>query len=168
MFAPDRHYLYVGSMVAIPLGLVLCALILSPDDLGLRAGQLAGLKGSGPAERGRRDRLDREREAIGRRHEAKDGLARELAEGRLTLLEAAARARDMDREDPDFPWDGFRAEGPGASDDERHCLEVIAHLRTSLPLGPAPSEELARRLEEELRRHREGGTLRLPVAPSGG
>ncbi len=53
MFAPDRHYLYVGSMVAIPLGLVLCALILSPDDLGLRAGQLAGLKGSGPAERRR-------------------------------------------------------------------------------------------------------------------
>jgi hypothetical protein len=83
-----------------------------------------------------------------------------LVEGRMSLLEAAARFRDLDRQPPDFHWDAFRNSMPGDSDDERHCREVIGFIETRLP--PRERTDLIARLEAELQAHRQQGTLRLP------
>src|SRR5258708_6340998 len=50
----------------------------------------------------------------------------DLCAGRLTLLEAATRFRELDRLLPTNLPDQFRLRFPGASDEECYCLKVIA------------------------------------------
>jgi hypothetical protein len=89
-------------------------------------------------------------------------LAEEVLEGRLGLLEAARHYRDLDEQLGPFPWEQFRRVHPGASDDERHCREVIAFVRTASSerrgADPAPVARLEAELEDLLRQ----GDLRLP------
>src|SRR5579885_1521553 len=148
MFSPDRRLVCAGGLLAVPPGLFLCALLCWPD-LGTDALEAPGLRSACPQERGRLEQLDRGLAATRRSREAKGDVARELAEGRLTLLEAAARCRAIDRRKPDFYWDGFRRGMPHASDEERHCREVIAAVRATIPLGREASDQLALRLEAE-------------------
>jgi hypothetical protein len=157
MLTLDRRFLFGSSAALILPGLVLCALIGSPRALVDRV-----LTRVFPEEQRRDAELDGQLDTVRRRTEARKALVRDLGAGRLTLLETAARFRDLDRSAPDFQWDVFRRGYPGDSDDERHCREVIRQLWAFEPLGPAPTRELARRLEGELADYLARGTLRLP------
>ena len=85
-----------------------------------------------------------------RRVRDKERLAGEVIEGRLSLAEAAARYRDLDAQPPPPNWEEFRRVYPGASDDERHCRQVIANVRLELPFHPDADPALLGRLEAEL------------------
>jgi hypothetical protein len=154
----------ITSAAALP-GLLLCLLISSPG-LPANAWDLPWLRPLVFPEQNRVcERLDHQLDAIRRREVARGALGQELAEGRLGLLEAAARSRDLDRAAPYFQWDEFRRGYPGDSDDERHCREVIELLRSrKSPPGAAPTEEQARSLEGELRDRLSRGSLRLPAS----
>jgi hypothetical protein len=91
-----------------------------------------------------------------------------VIDGRLTLLEAAARFRDLNLEPPLFCWGGFRACYPSASDDGCHCLEVIGYVRAEQRERPGTAAGIADRLEAELQEHVRRGDLRLPVPGAAG
>ena len=154
--------------MAITPALLLCVLWRLQDTAWPLMG-LAYLQCVAPEERARAERYDRHLRSFARRSDAKQEVARELASGRLTLLEAAARARDIDRAAPDFPWAGFRLADPAGPDDERHCREVIGLIRATLPHTDPATEAAARRCEADLRSHVARGTLRLPepAGPTG-
>jgi len=99
---------------------------------------------------------------VRRRSEAKAAVVWALIDGHLTLFEAAARVRDLDRASPNFQWSEFRRFFKGDSDEERHCREVIRHVWAQLPEDSPKTQELLRRLEAELRDALDHGTLRLP------
>jgi hypothetical protein len=101
-------------------------------------------------------------QGVKRRIAEKERLAREVAEGRLGLLEAAARFRDLDRQPPEFHWEAFRRTVPGASDEERHCREVIGFVRGLLLDQPGADAAVPYRLEAELRARLDRGDLSLP------
>jgi hypothetical protein len=106
--------------------------------------------------------------ALQRRVGAKVRLAREVIDGRLTLLEAAARFRDLNREPPLFAWVAFRAANPGASDDELLCREVISYVHLEQRGQPGTDAGLVARLEAELNERLERGDLHLPATDLGG
>jgi hypothetical protein len=99
---------------------------------------------------------------ITRRASEKDRLAGEVIEGRLALVKAAARYRDLDEQPPPFHWREFREGHPGASDDERHCRAVIVHVRWELLDRPGGDPALVGRLETELQDLLRRGDFRLP------
>src|SRR5262249_26591172 len=78
-------------------------------------------------------------------------VARAAAAGRLTLLEAAARLRDLRAEVP--------GGNPDACDDEYYCRDVIRRASRVLDDDPARAEEVAARLSAELEEHLRRGTL---------
>jgi hypothetical protein len=156
----DRRFLFGSLTTAAPPALLLCVLLWRPNLL--EDGSTSWLKPMFQPEQYRAEKLDRAQACAVLRMEARRAIVWDLAVGRLALLEAAARMRGLDRRNADFPWEIFRPNHPAASDDERHCLEVIEQLRAHAPLGGSPTEELALRLEEELREHLARGTLRLP------
>jgi hypothetical protein len=100
--------------------------------------------------------------AADQRAAEKYALAGEVIEGRLSLLRAAARFRDLSARPPAFNWEDFRRTYPGDSDDERHCREVIKFVRQGVQLRPGADPAVADRLEAELRGLLEHGDLRLP------
>ena len=107
------------------------------------------------------ERLDADLQAVLRRTTAKDALAREAAGGRLTLLEAAARFRDLDADLPEDYRRGWRHLAEGASDEERYCRQVIGYATMALrdrSDGPALLDRLKAQLDMALSR----GDLRLP------
>jgi hypothetical protein len=119
-------------------------------------------------EDGRSKALDQAWADTLRRMEEKPALARSLAGGRLTLLEAAARFRDLDRGASDFNVEEFRHTYPGASDDERHCREAIAWVREEVLPDAPQAEAIAQCLEAELQYHIDRGTLCLDRRPTPG
>jgi hypothetical protein len=99
---------------------------------------------------------------------AKDRLAREVAAGRLPLLEAAALFRELDRVPPSVEparLDGADASVliPGRSDAERWCQRVLAHVQAALGDRPAERAEAEDRVVAEFFRVlRADGAVRLP------
>src|SRR5262249_39287585 len=118
-------------------------------------------RGAGPAAPDSQTSEDLCRE-VTRRVSEKDRLAGEVIGGRVSLVEGAARYRDLDEHPPAFCWREFREVYPGASDDERHCRAVIAHVRAELPNRPGADPALVGRLETELHDLLRRGDLRLP------
>src|SRR5262249_42463826 len=120
------------------------------------------------SELSRRGSADRDwnREAILARVAARAAIVDEVLAERMSLLEAAAHFRDLDRAPPSILWDRFRAFYPGDSDDERHCREVIGNVRARVEDQGEQGPDPVLRLESELRQHLERGTLRLPETPS--
>ncbi len=161
MLTFDRRVICGSATATLGPGLVLCLLICVPD-LAVRAWDVPSLKGLWPDEQGRETKIQRAMESVRRRAEAKQAVARDVADERLTLLQAAALMRDEDRRAPDFSWEEFRRSHDVASDDERHCLEVIEHVLAILPDNSPRAEEVVRRLQAEMREHLDRGTLRLP------
>ena len=101
-------------------------------------------------------------EACTHRLEARTRIARKLIDGRLSLLEAADRYRDLNETAADFDWYGFRHSYPGQSDDERTCRQVI---KTAVCLAEDDARQLVvvtERLERELDRHLQHGSLCIP------
>jgi len=92
----------------------------------------------------------------------KDRAVRDLLDGRLTLLQAAARFRDLETEQPLTWWPRNAATGP--ADGERLCRMVMDRANGWMQANrPAQAADFAARLEAELERHRgQDGTVRLP------
>ena len=128
----------------------------------LYSGALAGGAGAGDDEPTEADlrqgaELDGVSQAVRRRLAERERLAGDVIAGRLTLLEAAARFRDLDEQNPGFDWGIFRSTYAGASDDERLCRQVLAFVESE-PGGTA----VLGRLEAELQGRLGRGDLYLP------
>lgn len=108
------------------------------------------------------DELDVRLAEAARKIEAKRQTVRALAAGQLSLLEAAARFRELDRKDPHFPWPVFRRHYPYPTDEERHCRAVIATAESEFWPVSSEAATLVARLNAELAEHRKEGRLRLP------
>jgi hypothetical protein len=93
---------------------------------------------------------------------ARERATRELLAERLTLGQAAARMRAVEREVP-VTWRPPRAKG-GPEEDERLCRDVMAWARSWVAENlPAAAGPVARRLEAELEQLRgPDGLVRLP------
>ena len=96
-----------------------------------------------------------------RRGAAKQRAAEDSLAGRLTLLEAAGRWRDLDAGLSGGERDSWRACAAGATDEERYCRQVLdraAALAEGRPEGGAAVDRLRRQLDEALA----AGNVRLP------
>jgi hypothetical protein len=108
--------------------------------------------------------------ALHRRMQRKQRVVQAVLAGRVTLLEAAAYFRALDREGPSYNWDYFRARWPGDSDDERHCHQVLDFVYLQMggsngsPAEPVNcmAEAARTKLRAELDEHLRRGQLRLP------
>jgi hypothetical protein len=105
------------------------------------------------------DRLDVVRGQVA----LKERAACDVAEGRLSLLEAAARFRDLDAACAAAPMDYLRQTNPHVSDEERYCSQVIFRVREVLRKGLVCRPGVAEELEAEFRRLRHDGTLTFPA-----
>jgi hypothetical protein len=112
------------------------------------------------------ENLDVADRAVQGRLDIKRRLAVEVAEGRLTLLEAAARVRDLNEGWPASQQDLFRDAWPGSSDDERYCRQMIRLAGTELWARGVEDSDVVGHLEAELRDRLRRGDLRLPVLAS--
>jgi hypothetical protein len=93
---------------------------------------------------------------------ARERAARDLLAERLTLGQAAARMRAVERDLP-VTWGSRQTEG-GPGEDERLCRDVMAWARSWVAENlPAVAGPVARRLEAELERLRgPDGIVHLP------
>jgi hypothetical protein len=104
---------------------------------------------------------DRHRRVL-ERMKAKDAIAEDLIAGKLTLVEAAARVRDLPDGMPGW-MNLLPPEELGANDDETLCRHVIGWAQTVLADRPEKAAAVGRRLDAELREHvKRHGTVTLP------
>ncbi len=104
-------------------------------------------------------RLDARCHELTARLTGKDAAIRDLRAGRLTLLQAAARFRDLNGADDTAAIDRW-GRFAGATQEERLCRQVIQWAGAAGPAG----EPTRRRLEAELADllARNNGSIRLP------
>ena len=109
----------------------------------------------------RRETLNEHTRLVQQDLEAKCRVNEELRNDRLTLLEAAARFRDMGHSCLDPEGALFRQFYAGQTDTERWCRKVISYMRA---VSPAHTDGASRadQLEAELSRHLAQGPLQLP------
>jgi hypothetical protein len=147
-------------------GLTAVAVSLRPDwagDLGIDVWNMPELQEQIARNLREQEALDREGEVVHRRMAAKRVVVADLAAERLTLLEAAARFRDLNALSPDS-LHYVRTCYPGTTDEERLCRQVIAWTETELHERRADdAERVVARLRAELGEllGRDGG-IRLP------
>jgi hypothetical protein len=91
----------------------------------------------------------------------KEAVIPEVLAGRMSLLAAAARFREIDGKNPHFPKDAFKQGHAGRSDIERYCGAVIGDVRLYFLDRPERAEEEGRRLEAELEDVTQSGALHL-------
>jgi hypothetical protein len=106
--------------------------------------------------------LERRCQVFMRRGAAKDQAVRAMLAGRLTLGQAAARFRAIEREQPVTQCPARAANGP--EDGERLCRDIIDRARHWVAENlPAEAASVAARLEAELEQLRRlDGAIRLP------
>ena len=109
----------------------------------------------------RRETLNEHTRLVQQDLEAKCRVNEELRNDRLTLLEAAARFRDMGHSCLDPEGALFRQFYAGQTDTERWCRKVISYMRA---VSPAHTDGASRadQLEAELSQHLAQGPLQLP------
>lgn len=113
------------------------------------------------AERVRTAVLERSGQMVKMRMAAKRETCQRLADGELTLFEAAAWFGCFNA----YSEDPFRNRTPGDSEGEKLCRDVIGWMAAQLKEGASPTcaEEECRRLEEVLAQHiGRYGTVVLP------
>ena len=147
----------VAALSAVPLAWL--AGWAAEQTLGL-----SGLSRSLAEARPRRRDLDDAIRRAAVRVRAKEAVVTELLAGRVTLLQAAARFRAIDRAMPEGFWARFGRTRPDDSDHEYYCRQVIGYVTPTT--DDDRSWELVLRLEAELREHLKNGTLRLPQTRS--
>jgi hypothetical protein len=139
---------------------------LRPDwaiALGIDLEDLPRLQARIEREQRRQADLDEQEERalrhVAQRHEVVD----RLIGGRLSLLEAAARFRDLTVDSPEC-LRYLRNRFPGASDEECFCRQVIGWVEIELKdRSPADVPRVVGRLEAELQEHRSrDGKVSLP------
>jgi hypothetical protein len=113
-------------------------------------------------ERGRE--LNAHSRALWRCLEGKEKIAGQVFAGRVELLEAAARFRDLQNGVPNYKWNCFRDHNPGDTDEEKLCRCVIGYVAPLAQAGSSDDKAVLDRLQAELKRHLESGTLRLRPA----
>jgi hypothetical protein len=163
MLALNRRRLLVFCSGGALAALVACCLLLVFAPGTLRWSLAASDHEAVPEEERSQD-LEEQRLAILYRVNIKCGLGAELVEGRLGLLEAAARFRDLDRQSPALKRDPRQAH-LGDTDEMHYCRAVIAVVEMILHDRPETRAAVIGRLEAELRGHQERGNLRLPEGP---
>lgn len=142
------------------LAVAVTACLLGTSSEGPATRDAGPAVSAGPSSEGTED-LDRFRAvATLHRFDARKRIARELLAGRLTLLEAAERFRDLAEANPEFSWEGFRSRFPGASDDERHARHVIYAVGMEGD-DPGRARVVVARLEAELSEALRRGSFRL-------
>jgi hypothetical protein len=151
-----RSLCALASLTLPAAVLVLAGLLVEPD--GRRPTELQDFPGADWSAVG----LDARAAVLRTRLAARYRILQAVHSRRLTLVEAAALFRDLNRSDPNFPWHAFRSYYAGATDDERHCREIIDNAAEALDLPPAEIGALTARLEAELQEHLRYGPLRLP------
>jgi hypothetical protein len=108
--------------------------------------------------------LDRRYETAVQRTHAKQVIIDELLAGRLTLLEAARRFKNLN-ESPITCQDDYRSRFPGRCDGEKVCRQVLAWVDTALQqYPPDQARAVAQRFEDDLQKHlqRHGDLVVLP------
>lgn len=111
-------------------------------------------------ERMRTAELNEQRVAAHRRILAKSAVIEALAEGKIDLLEAARRCRDLTTPDA-IVMSTLRRQFPNMPDDELFCRHVIALVESLLEEDPARTEAVVCRLNDELCCYLCNGLLRL-------
>jgi hypothetical protein len=102
---------------------------------------------AGPSEVERLERLTTDWESMGRRQEAVRFLVREVAEGRMSLRQAAAHVRAEDVGSP--PQLRMHVEYlPGRTEEERYCRSVLRNVGAFLDGDPRAPAVLARLVAE--------------------
>ncbi len=151
------------------IGLTAALLAVSGALLLIAGPALEGLDGAADRaalerEQRRGERLESLQEAMRRSRAGKRQIVRELRAGRLSLAEAAARFRALDRFMPDALYSFTLRQGfPGRSDEERLCRKLIDFLRVE-EADQAGTARLVGRLEAELAEHlRRSGPPRRPA-----
>jgi hypothetical protein len=109
------------------------------------------------------EKLDAELAVVERRAVAKEQIAIDLVAGRLGLLEAAARFRELDTEVPDANPGRSHLSFPGHSDEERYCRQVIYHVQSLLDSLSQTQAATIARLQAELEGRLDKGSLHLPI-----
>jgi hypothetical protein len=160
MAVPTYRLVLKGAVVVLP-AVVLVGGLLSAAAQDVDCWSVLCPAGVLAEEQCRGENLDRVEREIRHRSEAKAAVVRALADGQLTLFQAAVRFRDLDRASPTFHWSALRDSYEGSTDDERHCREVIRHIGTELPEESPKTQELLRRLKAELREALDHGPVRL-------
>jgi hypothetical protein len=101
-----------------------------------------------------REQLDMALAMCRARMEVKKALAADVAEGRLTLREAAARLRGHLEKEPRleglFSGRDCLAPLPGATLEERYAATLLTYVRELLSGSPEGAKRASRRLEREL------------------
>jgi hypothetical protein len=156
-----RRFLGAGGALALPAGFLAWFLFQAPD-LGTGGWDLLTLLRRLEDNRRAWEDLDERLAAAVRRTEAKRQVAEDVAEGRVTLTEAAARVRDLNRASPELRWGTYRRAYPAASDEERFCREVISLVCGLAENDPERYLAVTERLEAELREYLDRGPLILP------
>jgi len=112
---------------------------------------------------GAAETLEERCQVVTKRIEAKRQLLDELLEGRRDLFETAACFRNLDQGDAQYNWTAFRLFYSGATDDERHCREVLASLEAALSLDGCMSAAVLNRLQRDLQERLGNGPISLPL-----
>jgi hypothetical protein len=110
----------------------------------------------------REEILDRQAQRIMQCLEGKTWVVEDLGAHRLTLLEAAARFRDLSDTAPGCYLEWSRRHDPGQTDEERWCRQVIRFVRGHYPERPSLPDEF----EAELAEHLARGPLHLLDEPT--
>ena len=108
----------------------------------------------------RRETLNEQTRLFQQDLKAKYRVIEDLRNDRLTLLEAAARFRDIGHSSLDRDGALFRQSFAGQTDTERWCRKVIDYMRAISPADTGASR--ADQLEAELSQHLAQGPLQLP------
>jgi hypothetical protein len=145
---------------AVAMGLVGLSYLLS-DSLPQASAEVSSQQALDPFTQlyHRSEDLEARFAAVTRKFEARCQLARELVAGQRTLLETAVCFRELDRAHADFVWSAFRKTYRGQTDDERHCLHVIATVENVLWPRPREAAAVIARLKAELQEHLKDGPL---------
>jgi hypothetical protein len=83
---------------------------------------------------------------------AKNQIARDVIAGRIGVVEAASRVRDLPCPPPRM-WDMLRIVHGGATDEETMCRHLICWSCQLVDDDPARTEALRTRLESEMQAH---------------
>ena len=129
--------------------------------IGLDIGTLPESLSRLQREADRKDRLEAETRAVLRRTAAKDRLAADLVEGRLTPKEAAAQFRQLMRDAPPLLRRVIDRE-EGKSEEERICRYLLRWYRDGLEAKPPDTRRPPEAGEPALDGHllRRGGATR--------
>jgi hypothetical protein len=103
--------------------------------------------------------------AVNRVSADKHELTAEVIAGRLGLVEAAQRFREIDAAAPTFNHEALVLTWPGRTDEERYCREVMGFVRATLSEEPDRRQLVMGQLETELNHYlRRSKTAYAPIA----